>query len=170
MKDAKTQGTRKAREETGRPGAGKGRREDVRESGSYPASEPLPPGRAKVKTIAPLAAQAPRVIPRGEWQEFLDDFSTQRDDWLTTIDIIQPDQTRRVEARDLPLEGISFDVGEQVTSLSLGKDPAAHVTHSIPLTTKLTLKTDAELKIEAADGTKTLVRCRRPEKARIDQT
>jgi hypothetical protein len=213
MKKETSRATRKAREETGRPGGGKGRREDVRGSGIYPASRPLPPGRAKVKTaasmgrgevarrtgggttgvamrktfsggrtttvtaqalprrvmgskrVAPLAAQAPRKIPRSEWQGFLDDFSTRRDDWLTTIEIVQPGQTRRVEAaRDLPLEGISFDLGEQITSLALGKDPAAHLTHTIPLTTKITLKTDAGLEIEAADGTKTVVRCRRPEK------
>jgi hypothetical protein len=46
----KESGTRGNRQQSGHPGAGKGRKEDVRGSGIYPAFGPLPPGPVPIRT------------------------------------------------------------------------------------------------------------------------
>ena len=47
-----TRGTQKSEPKSGRPGGGRGRREDVRGSRVYPASGPKPKGPAKVQGMA----------------------------------------------------------------------------------------------------------------------
>jgi hypothetical protein len=64
----------------------------------------------------------------------------------------------------LPLAGISTDIqgGEQTTLVVVGKQAAAHVTHIVSRTRRITLRRGVELEIESADGIKTRVRCRPP--------
>ena len=196
-----------ARRQSGRPGAGKGQKEVVRGSHIYPASGPLPPGRAKVKTPASLGRREPsasaagtravmvtfkkrpgktkaalaRTLPkraavhrkvapdefphyieRENWKEFLDDFSAEHEAWTAEIQVFQPDQTSRIEAHDLPLEGISVDLkpDEAVASVTVGEQPPEHFTHTIPHTTRITALNEHELEIESADRSRTILRCR----------
>src|SRR5688572_27976589 len=199
MKEESNRGTRRTREETGRPGAGKGRREEVRGSGIYPASGPLPPGRARVKTpasmgrhgtvtrsvgaagvaarkttsgelitavsanampkqvaarksLAQFAQQAPREIPLSQWQSFLDDFSIQREGWLTEVEVFEPDEPAHFVARGLPLGGISVDLDPHAgptAIIVLGKEPGEHITHMIATMRRITLRNEAELGIES---------------------
>jgi len=209
MKQDTTRGIRRAREESGRPGAGKGRRENVRGSGIYPATGPLPPSRgATVKSagslgrrqssartttrgimvrqtrtgqktsvviartpskragthreIASSRGQTPRDLRRKDWERFLEDFSVEHEGWPTQMKVFQPDQTSRIEAHDLPLEGISVDLKavEAVTEVMLGTEARDHITHIIPHTTRITELTEDEIEIEGADRGRTIVVCR----------
>jgi hypothetical protein len=189
MKKETTRGTRRAREESGRPGAGK-RRRDVRGSPIYPGSGPLPPGRATIKTpgalgrhqsaagtqttrmlpkharahreMAVIVSGAPREIPHADWMTFLDDFSVQHEGWSTELRVFAPDQTSRLEVKNLPLQGVSIDFeAHDATALILvGTEAQDHVTHAIPHTTRLTVLNENELEIEAADRSRTMLRCR----------
>ncbi len=105
--------------------------------------------------------ETPRDIPREQWRDFLDHFSAAHERWLTTIEVIQPDQTSRIEAEDLPFEGVSVDTpGSTATEVIAGNEPREHVTHTIPRTLRITLKARDELELEAEDGTIFSVRCR----------
>lgn len=67
-----------------------------------------------------------RNIPREHWREELDRFSQQHEGWLVSIATSGPDGRRRVEAGDLPLQGVS-----QATPLptDLAIDVGDHVKH-----------------------------------------
>jgi uncharacterized protein DUF5335 len=107
-------------------------------------------------------------IPRDEWTTFLDTFSRQHEGWLATLEILGRDIGAQQEVSDLPLEGISIassgDAPKTIT-ISLGKTPQDHVTHSITEPTRVWLEQTSEganaaLEIESADEVKTLLRFR----------
>ena len=177
------------------PGAG--RREVVRGSGIYPASGPLPPGRAKVipagalghtkstpasrgsraalartlpkraathRAVAARPIRYPHDVPRAEWEDFLNDFSTEHDGWESEIKVSLPNQSARFESRGLPLEGVSIDykAKECITAVSAGTERADHIQRLVPRTTRITEINKDSLEIAAADRTRTLLRCRKP--------
>lgn len=201
----------KSRMETGRPGGGKGRKEEVHGSGIYSASGPPARGSAKLKTVTSLgrvepeaagrssraalvgqpgpgsrkdAATAatpstrsarhravaeqttsyPRELARSEWQDYLADFSAEHEGWQAEIEVLQPDQTARIQARGLPFEGASLDwkAGECTTAVAAGDKKSDHLQHQLPRTTRLTALTENEFEVEAADRGRMLVRCREP--------
>jgi hypothetical protein len=191
--------------------AGTGRKEVVRGSGIYPASGPLPPGRAKVippaalgrrkpaaarqgsraaivgrtkaggRTTAALARTLPKraathaavagksirypyEIPRDDWEDFLNDFSNEHDGWTSEIQVLLPNQTARIAAQGLPLEGVSIDykANECTAAVSAGTETADHLQRLVPRTKRITALNQDALEIAAADRTRTLLRCRRP--------
>jgi len=107
-------------------------------------------------------------IPRAQWATFLDTFTQQHEGWLATLEVFAPDLGAQQEARNLPLEGITTAAknGDPETiSISLGKSPEDHLTHTITQPTHLWLAQTAEganaaLEIESADDVKTLLRFR----------
>ena len=169
MKPRSTGATPSAERKSGTPGSGKGRREDVRGSGIYPASGPTPPRAATVKTPASLgrrhsAAQTARDIPREGWKDCLRDFSSAHEGWTVDLEVFQPDQTARIQAHGLPMEGFSLegDSPDGTVSLSLGEEAAHHLTHTVSRVTRITVINENELEIDAADLGRVVVRCRRP--------
>ena len=113
------------------------------------------------------SSKAPgQEIPRGEWLSFLDGFSRQHEGRLVTLEV--PDgHGRGVEAENLKLEGITPEHSEDHDriSIALGKAPDDHLTHFVtdPIRVVfLETKTGehAGLQIEAADGSRTVVRFR----------
>ncbi len=111
-----------------------------------------------------------REIPASRWRDFFDFFSTQHKDWITTIEIGE-----RVEARELPLVGVSADSkGSEPNAIEIevGRDPSDHLTHIIDEAERVTFRqsddeAQLELEIESADGEKTAVRLRRATRAEI---
>jgi hypothetical protein len=109
-------------------------------------------------------------IPRDEWPTFFETFTRQHEGWLASLEVFAPDIGAQHEARDLPLEGISTtskDSEPQTIAISLGKNPADHITHTIADPTRLWLeqtsqRANAALEIESADEVKTLLRFRSP--------
>lgn len=211
----KSQGTQSKRRKSGQPGGGKGPRDEVRGSGIYPASGPLPTDEAKLKTsaslgrgktaaaprkapttlvsrvraggkmaaalvrtlpnrenahrrIAPLLSELPRTIAIEDWPRFLDDFSVLHEGQIAEIETFQSDQTSRLHAHDLPLEGVLVDLSPDhaTASVIVGEKPSYHITHTINRTTRITALSEDELEIESADRSRTIVRCRNTERGR----
>lgn len=110
-------------------------------------------------------------IPRGEWLSFLDGFSRQHEGWLVTLEVAEGQGRSEVEAENLKLEGVTPEHSEDHDriSIALGKAPDDHLTHFVsdPIRVMfLETKTGehAGLQIEAADGSRTVVRFRGPAK------
>ena len=109
-----------------------------------------------------------REIPRDEWAEFLDSFSRQHEGWLVTVEVLGAEIGAQVEARELPLEGITAELkagGEGVITIILVGGSREHVTHNIPQPTHVRIEqtesgADMTLQIESSRGVTTLVRFR----------
>jgi hypothetical protein len=107
-------------------------------------------------------------IPRDEWKTFLDRFSQQHEGWLSTLEVLGTDIGAQQEAGDLPLEGITATVKDNVPetiTITLGKTSEDHVTHTVTTPTHVWLEqtsqgANAALEIESADDVKTLLRFR----------
>jgi len=112
-----------------------------------------------------------REIPRQQWTDFFDTFSTQHEDWIASIEIAG----ERVEARELPLMGVSADRGgsePNAIEIEIGRDAADRLTHIIEDAEKVLFKqsddeAQIELEITSADGPDTVVRLRRGTRAEI---
>ena len=111
-----------------------------------------------------------REIPPNRWRDFFDTFSTQHKDWIATIEI-----GGRVEARELPLVGVSADSkGSEPSAIEIevGRGLSDRLTHIVDEAERVTFRqsedeAQLELEIEAADGEKTAVRLRRATRAEI---
>jgi hypothetical protein len=111
-----------------------------------------------------------KEVPKNEWRRFFDTFSRQHEGWLATLEVLGADVGAQEEGRELPLAGVSLSSGGDETeaiSIDLGTKPDEHVSHAISEPTAVWLEqteegANAALEIEAADGTKTLLRFRSP--------
>jgi hypothetical protein len=106
-------------------------------------------------------------IARDEWDAFFDSFSLQHRGWLVTVEVSGPDIGAQIEARELPLQGITAELkggGEERVVILVGDTPEQHVAHTIFAPTRLMVKrteegADEAIEIESADM-KALVRFR----------
>jgi len=106
-------------------------------------------------------------ISRDEWPAFFDSFSLRHQGWLVTVEVFGSDIGAQVEARELPLQGITAELkreGENAISIIVGDTQEHHVTHTIAAPTRVILKrteegADEAIEIESAART-TLVRFR----------
>jgi hypothetical protein len=108
-----------------------------------------------------------REIPRQDWKGFLEGWSHQHQEALATLEVFGAELGDQTEARELPLVGLSLaEKGSEAGSFEilLGERPDAHLTHSVVSPERLFVRTgeggEEDLEIEAADGTKTLLRVR----------
>lgn len=72
-------------------------------------------------------------ISRDEWAAFFDGFNLRHQGWLVTVDVFGSDIGAQVEARGLPLQGITAELkreGEDAISIIVGDTPQQHVTHT----------------------------------------
>jgi hypothetical protein len=110
-----------------------------------------------------------RQVPRESWPVFLDDFSREHAGSPVTVEMMAPDRGTQVEARGLPLGGVSVDLGEFRSEIvvSVGQRPSAHLTHHVPNPATVTLEEEADgtaraLRIVSRGGDETVVRFRLP--------
>jgi hypothetical protein len=106
-------------------------------------------------------------IARHEWQGFLDMFSRQHEGWRATVVILGGDGGVSLEAREMPLVGVTLDVinGNRVIAIILRDEGSGHLTHIVSKPKYVRLKQTEEgaheaLVIEAENGVKTLLRFR----------
>ncbi|HLK34332.1 MAG TPA: DUF5335 family protein [Terriglobales bacterium] len=110
-----------------------------------------------------------REIPRGEWLSFLDGFSRQHERWLVSMEVEGRGSVTGVEAENLQLEGITpeHSEGHDRISIALGRSPDDHLTHFVSDPKRLLFLEGGSgghggLEIEAADGSRTVIRFRGP--------
>ena len=111
-----------------------------------------------------------REILRQEWNAFFDSFSRQHEGWLATLEVFDSELGAQEEAHELPLEGVSVaseNRNNKAITISLGKTPDDHVSHTITQPTHVWLeqtadRVNAALEIESQDRSKTLLRFRSP--------
>ena len=107
-------------------------------------------------------------IPRNEWPAFMDSFTRRYEGWLADLEIFGPEIGSQVEERELPLEGITAELGDNqpdMIAIMLGAEPDDHITHTITAPLQVSVEktdagADAALAIKAPDGTTTLLRFR----------
>jgi len=81
-------------------------------------------------------------VPPDEWGLFFDSFSLRHEGWLVNLAVLdQADSQLKDEATALPLEGIAADEkdGENIISISVGKEGTARLRHEIkaPISVRL---------------------------------
>lgn len=109
-----------------------------------------------------------RVIPMEQWREALDSFSRSHEGWIVRVAVTEPSGRSRVEARDIPLQGVSADFGRIPTiAVMVGDRADAHLTHQVTNPQQLEFEQAesgaiAALVINCGDGTKTTVEFRSP--------
>ena len=108
-------------------------------------------------------------IPVQDWVEFFKMFSRQHEGWRASVVILGGEVDAGIEARALPLVGVSVDVigGNRTIAISLGERGSEHLTHLVSKPKSVGLKQTEQgaheaLAIESEDGVKTLLRFRSP--------
>ena len=109
-----------------------------------------------------------RVIRTEQWREALDSFSRSHEGWIVRVAVTEPSGRSRVEVRDIPLQGVSADLGHVPTiAVMVGNRADAHVTHQVTNPQQLEFEQTesgaiAALVVRSSDGTKTTVEFRSP--------
>jgi hypothetical protein len=109
-----------------------------------------------------------RDIPRSNWRTELDSFSRQHEGWIVRVRVTDRDGQARVEADNLPLQGVSATTpGGDSVAVSVGQSPDDHVTHEITRPVAIAIEKSADgaeraISIRADDGSTTMVEFRAP--------
>lgn len=109
-----------------------------------------------------------RDIPQSEWLPFLEHFSRGHRAWLATVERVEPDGSRRVEAVERPLGSVTPEGGvHRVTGIAIHfqSDSQATAEVHVALPTRLRVDETAEgalrsLEIEDETGERTRIRFR----------
>jgi hypothetical protein len=108
-----------------------------------------------------------KEIPREEWPAYLDGFSRQHEGWLVTVEVPGAEIGAQVEARELPLQGVTAELkgGEDAVTITLCAKEAGRITHTVNNPSHVRVEqaesgADMTLQIESSDGVATLVRLR----------
>jgi hypothetical protein len=106
-------------------------------------------------------------IPREGWRDALDEFTIVHDRWLVSLDVLGSDIGAQPEIEHMPLLGVSADRIDHdgTITISLARSRSAHFTHVIHDPTRVLVErtdvgADAALRIDAVDGTTTILRFR----------
>jgi hypothetical protein len=108
-----------------------------------------------------------RDIPRNEWRTELDQFSREHEGCLTRVEVTASGGPPKMEADDLPLQGISADSPRNdAIAIELGDKPDDHLTHEVASAVAVTMEEadsgdDKGVRIRGADGTLVHVECRK---------
>src|SRR5437867_2445597 len=103
-----------------------------------------------------------RTIAPESWREELDSFSRQHEGWIVSIKTRGQDGRVAVEARDLPLQGVSAASPRSSDIAIIVGEGGTHLSHEVhdPAALKLELtdeRAERALLIDAKDGTTTIV-------------
>ncbi|HSJ57370.1 MAG TPA: DUF5335 family protein [Anaerolineae bacterium] len=105
-------------------------------------------------------------IPKKEWKSFLDSFSQMHENWLVGIEVegtgIDDDRQVLLDAGTFHGVSMSEDSDEDLVIVGAGSLPQKHVIHSVDGTERIVVERDERgadmaLRIEASDGTNTIV-------------
>ncbi len=114
---------------------------------------------------------AEREIPRDQWRDELDRFSRQHEGRIASLEVVEAGGTRRTEAANLPLQGVSADSPQSSrVDIMIGEQTDDHLTHEVsdPVTIAID-QTDAgaerALRIRSRDGSTVSVEFRSPLRA-----
>jgi hypothetical protein len=114
-----------------------------------------------------------RTIPRDHWREELDSFSRSHEGWIARVAVNEPGGRERIEAQDLPLQGVSVDSNTSAAAVAVmvGTAPGDHITHEISGASEIAIDQaegggTSALRIMSSDGSTTTVALRSPEQAR----
>ena len=112
-------------------------------------------------------------IPRRDWAQRLNEFTAIHEGWLISMEVLGADLGAQPAIENLPLLGVSADRPDHdgAVAISVARSTAEYFTHLIHDVTRIWIErtedsADAALQIEAADGTRTILRFRasvRPE-------
>ena len=109
-----------------------------------------------------------REIPKQQWREFCDAFSRAHEGWRATMEVFSDNVVADVEAREMPLVGVTVDTKRrECVAIALGAPDFGHLTHFISEPASLRLKqtedgADEGLSIESAGGITTLLHFHSP--------
>ena|SRR5438128_8995409 len=109
-----------------------------------------------------------RAIPRHQWRDELDSFSRIHEGWIVRVAVTEPGGRSLVEARDVPLQGVSADFTRTpAIAVMVGNRPDSHLTHQVTNAEAVEFEQTeagaiAALVIRSGDGTKTAVEFRSP--------
>ena len=102
-----------------------------------------------------------RQIPKSEWVAFLEDFSRRHLDRLATVEVLGP-LGAQVEARELPLMGLSCEPSGRSVTIYLGHALDQHLEHPIDAPWDIWVEmgengAELALEVESRDGTRTIL-------------
>jgi len=104
-----------------------------------------------------------REIRPPEWNSFLDVFSQRHEGWLVTVEEIPAGGGPRIEARELPLQGVFANPHERSISIAVGRTADDHLTHTVSNPERIVVEqsdsgADQGLTIERQSGRATRLR------------
>lgn len=104
-------------------------------------------------------------IPRAAWTAALNDFSTQHEGWLISVDVWTPEVGSLPEIHGLPLLGVSADRNDDdgTVTISASTSHLGQVSHVIHRATSVAVERQADgataaLHVESSGGVKTSLR------------
>jgi hypothetical protein len=104
-------------------------------------------------------------IPRDQWTQALDRFSTQHEGWLVSLDVLDQTLGAQPEITDLPLIGITAETGTQEPTITIAAAQSTdeQVTHTIHSPTHVRIEktdegADAAVQVESAEGSTAILR------------
>ncbi len=105
-----------------------------------------------------------RSVPRAEWATFLEGFSRRHRDWLATVEVLGR-QGAQVEARELPLQGLTCEPDGRSITILFGRRSEDHLEHPVEDPQQVWVEVaedgaEAALEIESGNGTKTILEFR----------
>ena len=104
------------------------------------------------------------TVPRSDWTAFLESFSRQHEGWLISLDVGSGTDGSAREARELPLDGITFEAATDAIIVALREPGGSLLTHMVRSPKRLTRHETPQgtlgLEIVAADGGSTTLRFR----------
>jgi hypothetical protein len=115
----------------------------------------------------PIETTTTREIKREEWADFFDGFSRRHEDWLVTIELLDPKLGDQIEVENHALRGIVAERRRdpEVIEIFTENREKQSTTNVVEKPTRVWIEESAEgaeaaLEIEAQDGAKTLLRFR----------
>ena len=117
----------------------------------------------------PAAGSQRMVLAREEWARALNGFTRRHDGWLVSLDVCPLTGERQREFENLPLLGVSSDRLDPngTLAISVSRSRVQHLTHIIHAVEQVSVVqtadgAEAALWIDAADGSRTVMRFRVP--------
>ncbi len=108
-------------------------------------------------------------LKKEDWGRFFNNLSKRRYEWMTKVEILNPEIGDQTMSNGLPLNGITVEThGDRISiDISVGETKGNHQTHNIVNPTRVAFLPgdgvhDDVVDIEEEDGTKTLIRFTEP--------
>ncbi|MCL5952768.1 MAG: DUF5335 domain-containing protein [Chloroflexi bacterium] len=112
---------------------------------------------------------ARQEVMHEQWSQFLDNFSRQHEGWLATLEITGPNVGNKIETKDLPFRGITYDLkgsSRNNVSIFMAINDQEDETHTITNPSHIRFASDQgidrELELESGDGDRAILRFTHP--------